>query len=94
MVKLKYRNGVPTKKSLKEFAEEFCWDFKFIRFGYNYGNQKPNEDVNIIWQRNSIQLKMDEFIDYASDAGIVFGKYTPYESPRVGSLVIKNRNNL
>lgn len=89
---IKYRNGFPTKKSMISFLDDFHRDFMFVGLGYDWG-RKGAKHCTLTWQRNSVQEKMDDFINFASDKGIVFGKYEPYESPRVGHLQIMKREN-
>lgn len=88
---LKYRNGFPTKKSMYEFLKNFDPNFQFVRCGYNWSNSK-SKYVTLIWQRKSVQEKMDDFIQYGVEHGLTFGKYDPYESPRVGHLQIMKKD--
>jgi len=91
MSDLKYRNGFPTKKSMYSFLENFHKDFSYVGLGYDWGSKSYNH-VTLIWQRKCVQDKMEDFIQYASNKGIIFGKYDPYKSPRVGHLQIMKRN--
>lgn len=90
-IKIVYRNGLPTQKSLEEIFASFFGNRSFqIRASHSYDKKQYDKTINgiIIWQVPTIQEKMDAFIEYLNELGLRCGKYLPYESPRVGSLEI------
>jgi len=85
---IKYIKGLPTKKSIFELIEEFG-DYNF--FGTKpctgYGGYGGNY---LIWSRLQVQARIEEFIQFGTDKGILFGYYQPYDSKnmKVGKLEI------
>jgi len=87
-MKIAYRNGVPTKKSLQAIIDKFDERFWRLNFHTLYGD--PNYNMHcLIWQDKYVQSRMGEFIDFATAHGVLFGEYHPYKSPTVGHLHIK-----
>ena len=80
-IEIKYRFGIPTKKCVWELLNTFDDRMK-AHPCHLYGPQSPY----IVWQDNYTQSRIEQFIDWASEMGISFGKYRPYESPTVGQL--------
>lgn len=77
------RNGLPTKKTLETLIEEYDRRFKL------YTSQLYGKGHNcLVWQDKYTQERIQQFIDYAAELGINFGKFRPYESPTVGHLYI------
>lgn len=86
-VVIKYRNGFPTKKSMRELIDSYDEKMWALFMQNDWGKYKKPY-YNLIWSRDSVQERIEGFIDYASSNGIVFGKYDPYNSPSVGHLQV------
>mgnify|MGYP001407166344 CR=1 FL=1 len=87
-MKIKYRNGFPTKRSMRELINGFGDDdFMFLNFGHIWGSKRFNYSL-LIWTSKPVQARMEEFIEYLKENDVKVGKYEPYESPRVGHLRI------
>ena len=90
-VKVKYINGLPTKKCINELIKEFFGDMDYYKIqpsSYSW----EGSSVYLRWERNSINEKIDQFAGYLSERGINVGRVRLYESPMVGSLEIKNKS--
>ncbi|CAB4185717.1 hypothetical protein UFOVP1492_5 [uncultured Caudovirales phage] len=83
-MELTLRNGLPTKKSLEQMIEGYDRKFR-LRPSQLYAKGNPC----LVWQDKYTQERMDDFIQYAVERGVNFGKYSPYDSPSVGHLYIK-----
>jgi hypothetical protein len=83
-MKVKYRSGYPTNISMQEAIDTFFVDtFNKPRIGFQKGV--------LIWERNGINERVDEFKDYLKSVGIEVERHTLRDSPRVGSIILKKK---
>jgi len=86
--KIKIRNGVPTKASIKTLCEKMPYpnQWSFI-FSVNYG--KPNTDFHVLlYHHYSMNEQLPEFIKLLNENGINVGDVDLYNSPKMGKIVI------
>jgi len=94
-IKITYRNGIPTQKSIKELADRYFSE----RVGYKikptayYGTLDYRKEItsNLLWQSDEIQSNIYGFIDFLADFGIEVFEVRDYKTPLVGSLQIKQK---
>lgn len=86
-IKVKYRNGLPTEKCMRELIYSFWGEINHPRISdaYKYNG-------TIVWQRNGINERVDEFVGFLTDKGINIKNYSLYESMSVGHIwITKNK---
>lgn len=87
-----YRKGLPTKKSLLALISEF--DNHDFELRLKLSSIYPSSP-RLIWSSTIIQGRIYEFIDFAIERGLSFGKIKDYDSlsASVGSLEILNKTH-
>lgn len=65
-----YRQGIPTKSSIKQLVRAFDRKLK-ARPNVLYSPKKPY----IIWYDDYTQSRIEQFINWASEVGVLFGEY-------------------
>jgi hypothetical protein len=86
---IKYRNGLPTGKCIRELILEFWGDTTYapyINAAYQYTG-------GLIWQRKGVNERVVEFIKFLTERGITVKGHRIYESPTTGAIWILNKNN-
>ena len=93
---IKYRNGVPTKASIRALFLEFDPTDRFwLSFGYSYGDKRGmTETYNphyLNWQRKSTQELVLKFTDFLAEKGVQVGTIRDYNGKDgcTGQLTIK-----
>lgn len=88
MNEIKYRYGIPTKKSMYEIIDSYP-HFKFHNLGPSqlYGRALST----LTWARKREQENIDGFIGYLQELGIEVENYQPYNSPTVGHIQLKRK---
>ena len=87
-IKVKYRNGLPTEKSMKELIKAFWTETLYaprINASYKYTSA-------IIWDKNGVNEKIPEFIGFLKSNGIGVQGYQLYNSPSMGHITLKKIN--
>lgn len=83
---IKYRKGIPNKKSIAELCKEFFGTDAFMIYeGAHYGNPTCS---CLIWSRRVIQDRSREFIKFLNEKGIKTANYRAYIPPTTGSIQI------
>ncbi len=88
-MQLKFRNGFPTKSSIRQIGEEvlqFGW--YHLRMGGNYGK---GEYSVLVFTNTMVNEKLEEICELLSNSGVNVEKTTPYNSPLVGSIIISKK---
>jgi len=92
-IEVKYRNGLPTKKSMNELIFDYFGERLHYKVSLNNYFGKKNNNLNLVlWSDNSVQDKILGFIDYLSDYDVFVTDFNDYKSPRVGSFNISKAN--
>lgn len=84
---VKYRNGLPTEKSMKELIKSFWTDTLYaprINASYKY-------TCAIIWDRRGINERVPDFVSFLNENGIGVTGYQLYNSPSMGHISLKKR---
>lgn len=85
---IKYRKGYPTKKSIYQLIEDCPCDVMHL-----YCNQLYPSPPLLTWQCKLTQNNILKFKHWAEqEHGLIFSEYSPYVSPRVGHLYLKEKN--
>lgn len=83
---VKYRNGFPTKTYVREVLDDF-WGNGYrprISGAYEYTG-------SLVWENDSINERLQYFIDHLIYLGIEVESYRKYESPTCGNITFKKK---
>lgn len=88
-IKIKYIKGLPTLKCIRELTMQFFGEKDWWKV--STGTYWKGNGACLLWSRDGLNERMDEFAGFLKEYGIDVGELRLYESPKVGSLEIKNR---
>ena len=72
---------IPTKQQAKALIKSFGQPMK-LKTNVLYSIHYPY----LTWHDDKTQSRMDAFIDWAAENGVLWGKYEPYDGDGVGRL--------
>lgn len=83
---VKYRNGLPTKKYIREVLDDFWGNGYSPRISGTY-----EYTGSLVWENDSINERLQYFIDHLNYLGIEVESYRKHDSPTSGSIVLKKK---
>jgi hypothetical protein len=84
---IRYISGYPAKSGLRKLIGEFWGDTIYvprISGTYKYSGC-------LVWERDSINLRIHDFIDFLKSKGIEVERFNLHVSPTSGTIILKRR---
>lgn len=87
-LKIKCRNGVPTKATINAIVDQFNRTGKQIILNFNHSYGKKNNRSSLLWSGIYQNKTAVSFVDFASEYGVRFGSFDEAEVLKRGSVEV------